>query len=64
MEMVVQAKKTYETPSLEIIKMKSEMLMKHFSWVYDGHGGTHEIAEDDWEGMANEGFWWDDYPEE
>ena len=64
MEMVVQAKKTYETPSLEIIKMKSEMLMKHFSWVYDGHGGTHEIAEDDWEGMANEGFWCDDYPEE
>ena len=60
----IQAKETYETPSLEIIKMRSEMLMKHFSWVNDGHGGIHEIEEDDFEGMANENLWYEDFPEE
>lgn len=61
----IQAKKSYEAPYLDIVKMESDMLMKHFSWVYDGHGGTHEISdEDDWEGMSNEYLWYDDFPEE
>lgn len=37
----IQAKKSYEASYLDIIKMESDMLMKHFSFVYDGHGGTH-----------------------
>ena len=61
----IQAKKSYEAPYLDIIKMESDMLMKHFSWVYDGHGGTHTVSdEDDSEGMSNEYLWYDDFPEE
>ena len=58
----IQAKKSYEAPYLDIVKTESDMLMKHFSWVYDG---THEISdEDDWEGMSNEYLWYDDFSEE
>lgn len=60
----IQAKKSYEAPYLDIIKMESDMLMKHFSFVYDGHGGTHTVSEDDSEGMSNEYLWYDDFPEE
>ena len=60
----IQAKKTYEAPHLDVIKMESDMLMKHFSFVDDGHGEIHIVAEDDWEGMANENLWYEDFPEE
>ena len=61
----IQAKKSYEAPYLDIIKMESDMLMKHFSIVYDGHRGTHTVSdEDDSEGMSNEYLWYDDFPEE
>lgn len=60
----IQAKKSYEAPYLDIIKMESDMLMKHFSFVYDGHGGTHTVAEDDSVGMSNEYLWYDDFSEE
>lgn len=48
------SKMVYEAPFIEVVPMEQNLMDNVLSYWDDGHGGRHELGEDDSEGMGKE----------